>query len=54
MPSQRRSYFCSVSFPRHLKQLMLGVVLIKFTTNVFPLLVVVTSIALFVPAVLGG
>lgn len=51
--SQGRSYFCSVSFPRCLKQLLVGVVLIKFTSNVFSLLVVVTCIAPLVHAVLG-
>ena len=49
----QRSYFCSVSFPRRLEQLLPGVVLIKFTSNVFSLLVVVTCIALFGHAVLG-
>jgi len=51
--NQGRSYFCSVSFPRCLKQLLLGLFLIKYTSNVFSLLVVVTCIALFVHAVLG-
>lgn len=50
---QGRSYFCSVSFPRRLKELLLGVVLIKFISNVVSLLVVVTCTALFVHAVLG-
>lgn len=45
---QGLSYFCLVSFPRRLKQLLLGVFLIKFTLNVFFLLVVVTCIALSV------
>lgn len=47
MQSQGISYFCSVSFPGCLKQLLLGVFLIKFTSNVFSLLVIVTCIALF-------
>lgn len=47
MQSQGRSYFCSVSFPRHLKQLLLGAFWIKFTSNVFSLLAIVTCIAMF-------
>lgn len=51
LQSQRRSYFCSANFPRDLK--LLGLFLIKFTSDVFSLLVVVTCIALFAHAVLG-